>query len=216
MSRKWVRAFLGAAACFVCTSVMAVTLDFEGMNDLDPVQNFYNGGLSGGGAGPGVNYGVSFSGNAITVKDSDQGGSALGDFANEPSPDHVLSFLQGGGVTLNRAGGFSGALSLYYAAIAAPGSVSIFSGLNGTGASLATLPLPLTSGGIGDPTGTFNTFVLTNLPFAGIAQSAVFSGTNNEIAFDNISLTPVPEPSSVCVALIVGIGSMLAWRKSVA
>ncbi|QDU88367.1 hypothetical protein Pla175_17420 [Pirellulimonas nuda] len=213
MRRNWVRAFLASSACLLCTGAFAVTLDFEGMNDLDPIQNFYNGGLSGGGAGAGPAYGITFSADAITVKDSDQGGSALGNFANEPSPDHVMSFLQNGGVTLNRTGGFTSALSFYYSAFAVPGSVSIFAGPNGTGATLATQPLAITPVGAGDPTGDFSTFALVNVPFVGIAQSAVFSGTNNEIAFDNVGLTLVPEPSGIVASLLVVAGLAASRRR---
>ncbi len=213
MRRIRLRVFAALAACLLASGASAVTLlDFENMFDLDPIQNFYNGGLSGGGAGAGPAYGITFSGNAITVKDSDDGGT-LGNFANEPSPTHIMSFLQNGGVTLNRPGGFAGALDLSYSAINFPGSVEIFSGPNGTGISLALQALVVTSGGGGDPTGAFANFVPVTVPFAGIAQSAVFTGTNNEIAFDDVELTLVPEPSSIVVALMATSGLLLARRR---
>src|SRR5690242_20191664 len=81
-----------------------VVLDFEGLQNLEAVNNFYNGGTGGNGSGPGTNYGIEFSTNSLAIIDADAGGS--GNFGHEPSPDTILFFLSGGAATMNVAAGF--------------------------------------------------------------------------------------------------------------
>ena len=59
-------------------------LNFEGLADLEPVENFYD-----GGGGPDFN--VAFSSSALALVDRDAGGS--GNFGGEPSPDTIMFFL---------------------------------------------------------------------------------------------------------------------------
>ncbi|MEJ7714148.1 MAG: hypothetical protein WKF84_30970 [Pyrinomonadaceae bacterium] len=72
-------------------------LTFEGVSDLAPIGDFYNGGAGG-------NLGISFSSNALAVIDEDAGGS--GNFGGEPSPSTALFFLEGGAATMNVSAGF--------------------------------------------------------------------------------------------------------------
>ena len=65
-----------------------IVLDFEGLSDLEPVEEFYNGGAGGFGSGPGPDFGISISSNALAVTDMDAGGS--GDFGGEPSGSWVF------------------------------------------------------------------------------------------------------------------------------
>lgn len=61
--------------------------------------------------------------------------------------------------------------------------------LNGLGQLLATLILPLTPfNGAPDPNGAFSPFLPIEIAFLGVARSVSFSGTENQIAFDNIQL----------------------------
>ena len=179
----------------------AVTLlTFEGLQNLEPVQNYYNGGAGGfGSVGP--NLGIVFNANALAIIDADAGGT--GNFGGEPSPDTALFFLSGTAI-LNYAAGFDTGFSFYYSAINQPGSINVYDGIDGTGNLLASLNLPTTPfNGGPDPTGQFSPFLPIGVAFNGIARSIDFGGTVNQIAFDNItfgSATPsngeVPEPAT--------------------
>ena len=164
----------------LCTpSFGAIVLTFEGLQDLEPVNDFYNGGTGGFGS-VGTNYGISMTTNSLALIDADAGGS--GNFGGEPSPSTALFFLSGTAI-MNVAAGFDTGFSFYYTAIFNPGSITVYDGLNGTGNILASLLLPLTpNNGAPDPTGTFSPFVPIGVGFAGIAKSIDFGGTVNQIA----------------------------------
>jgi hypothetical protein len=99
-----------------------IVLDFEGLQDLETVQEFYNGGTGGNGSGPGTNLGASFSPDALAIIDQDAGGT--GNFGGEPSPDTILFFLSNTAV-LNFAAGFDTGFSFFYSAINNPGSIDV-------------------------------------------------------------------------------------------
>ena len=200
-----------------------ITLDFEGLQNLEAVQNFYNGGTGGSGSS-GSNVGASFSDNALAIIDEDAGGS--GNIGGEPSPSTVLFFLTGAAATLNFAAGFDTGFSFFYSAINNPGSISVYDGLNATGNILATLALPLTPfDGAPDPTGQFSPFVAAGTSFAGIAKSIDFAGTINQIAFDNITfgsatpgggnggMAPIPLPASLPLMIFALGGLGLITRR---
>ena len=44
-----------------------VVLTFDGLQGGEPILNFYNGGSGGSGSGPGPNFGVTFSANAVVL-----------------------------------------------------------------------------------------------------------------------------------------------------
>jgi hypothetical protein len=220
---KGVRVFLGVVALSGTWSTIPVqaagiSLNFEGLKNFEPVQNFYNGGLGGFGSGPGTNVGASFSSNALAVIDRDAGGD--GNFGGEPSPSTVLFFLTGSAATLNYSAGFTTGFSFYYSAIELPGVIKVYDDLNATGNLLATLNLPLTPlNGAPDPTGQFSPFLPIGVAFSGIAKSIDFGGTANRIAFDNITsgsdkpVGTVPEPASVLL-LASGLAGLAAWRRT--
>ncbi len=217
-----IRNFLAAslvAGGMLATAASAstiITLDFEGIaigNATTAIGDFYNGGAGG-------DLGISFSDNALALVDSDAGGT--GNFGNEPSPDTVLFFLTGAAATLNYSAGFTTGFSFFYSAINNSGSISVYDGLNATGNILATLFLPVTPQGSGDPTGVFNVFVPIGVTFDGIARSIDFGGTENQIAFDNVTFgsatpgtggpSPIPLPAAGWM-LIAGIGGLAAMRR---
>ena len=166
-------------------NVNIIVLDFEGLGNVDNINNFYNGGTSSQGYS-GTNYGVEF-GVALAVIDADAGGS--GNFANEPSPSTVMFFLDANQVFMNVAAGFTTGFSFYYSSNTSNGSVSVYDGLNGTGNLLGTLNLALNYdiNCIGDPNGTYCNWDPIAIPFEGTAKSVVFSGVANRIAFDDVT-----------------------------
>lgn len=191
--------------------VKAQVLIFEGLRDNQSVGNYYNGGLSGNGVGPGPNYGVSFTPNALSIISRDDGGTGNFSRTAPPSGDTILVFLSGNAATLNVAAGFNTGFSFYYSAIFQPGFINVYSGLNDTGTLLATLKLPTTP----NPVGLFQPFVPTGVAFSGTAKSIDFGGTENQIGFDNITFgqaSPIPEASttvSLGLLLCLGLGGMV-------
>jgi PEP-CTERM motif len=188
-----------------------IVLDFEGLNNLQPVGNFYNG-------GGGTNYGIQFSPATLAVIDADAGGT--GNIANEPSPSTVMFFLDANNAILNFAAGFDTGFSFFYSSSQAA-SVNVYDGLDGTGNLLATLNLvgQFNTGCAGDPNGAFCNWTAVGVAFAGIARSIDFGGTANQVAFDDItfgSATPgnqAPEPGTLMLLALGLLGAALHRRR---
>lgn len=191
-----------------------IVLDFEGIPDLSPVGDFYNG-------GGGTNYGVHFSDATLALVDADAGGS--GNFANEPSPNTVMFFLDANNAILTFAAGFDTGFSFLYSSSTAA-TVTVYEGLNGTGNVLGTLSL--TAQGFdncsGDPSGDFCNWTAVGVAFSGTARSIDFGGTANQTGFDNITfgsdvpvVPGVPEPSTYAMMALglAGIGFMARRRR---
>ena len=197
-----------------------IVLDFEGIGDQSNINNFYNGGTDSTGHS-GVNYGVSFAGDARGIIDSDKGGT--GNFANAPSGITALFFLSESAV-LNFAAGFDTGFSFFYSSSGAA-VVDVYSGINKTGSKLASINLAsnFSNGGCkGDPTGDYCHWDPIGVSFAGIAKSIDFGGTANFVAYDNVtfgSATPVPgipEPSTYAMLALglAGVGFVARRRKT--
>jgi hypothetical protein len=173
-----------------------IVLNFEGLGDNDSILNFYNGGTSQKGFS-GVNYGVAFTSSALAIIDQDAGGS--GNFANEPSPSTILYFLTEGNAIMNVASGFTSGFSCYYTAHYDGGSVALYDGLDGTGNLLGSTSIPanFNLNCTGDPNGDFCHWDVISVPFTGLAKSVVFSGTNNQIGFDDVTFGSVTPGCSI-------------------
>jgi hypothetical protein len=201
-----------------------ITLTFEGLKDQESVNNFYNGGLGGSGSGPGPSDGITFTSDSLALISNTAGGG--GNFDGQPSGTTIVFFLSGAGDTMNIAGGFTTGFSFYYSSPFFVGSINVYSGLNGTGTILTTLVLPETPAGEGTaPCNSFDQYcpwVPFGVSFSGTAESVVFSGTANQIGFDNITLgasvptSGAPEPASWLLLVgglsLVGLGAR--WRRN--
>ena len=123
----------------VSASAGPVVLTFEGLQNQEPILNYYNAGLGGFGSGPGPAWGIIFGAESLALIDADDGGD--GNFANEPSPKTTAYFLTGPGVVMNVPAGFDTGFSFFYASVTYSGSVDVWDGLDATGNLLASIRL---------------------------------------------------------------------------
>jgi hypothetical protein len=202
-----------AAAGSYSSLANPVVLTFEGSGDLNPIGNFYNGG--GGG-----NLGISFGPDSLSLVSKYDGGS--GNFQPQymPSPDTCAFFLTGNGDVMDVAAGFTTGFSFFYSAPFYTGSVSVYSGLDGTGTLLGTLNLGLTNPNIGQE--YYNGWNPAGVSFAGTAMSAIFSGTANYIIFDDITLgsqnpgNGVPDGGVSAALLGMGLMGLVVYSRRLA
>jgi len=176
-----------------------IVLTFEGCGNVVPVGNFYNGGAGG-------SYGITFNANTYSAISSDAGGS--GNFCGSPTMPTCMIFTSGVGAQMNVAGGFTTGFSFYYSSKLAI-TISVWSGLNGTGSLLATQVFPANYNTTVGPAYTC-TCVRTwchwdpvGVAFPGTAYSVTFAGGASQCAFDDITLgasSPVTLPTVVATA----------------
>jgi hypothetical protein len=222
MWRKSMRSEKSIATKIACVAGICVVgashawagpvLTFEGLKNFEQVGNYYNGGTGSLGSGPGPNYGISFSSEALAYIPGQQTGKVT-PFPGTPSPPTVLLLgdlgnrYAGGyplSLTMDVTGGFSQSLLYYDIAILRPATVQIWSGLDGTGTRLAQQNMPLVA-----PSNEVFSGPLT-VAFSGTAHSAAFSGGNDQLALDNITFSSaVPEPSS-WTPMATGLGISFA------
>ena len=178
-----------------------IVLDFEGVGNLAAINDFYNGGTDSQG-NSGTNFGIEFSGNTLGIIDADAGGS--GNFANEPSPDTIMFWLDNSSAIMNVAAGFDTGFSFFYTSSTAA-TINVYSGLGATGDLLGSIILiaQYTDNCTGDPTGTFCNWTSAGVAFEGVARSIDFGGTANQTGYDDVTFgsatpgTPVPEPGTL-------------------
>ena len=171
------------------------TLTFQGLQDNEPVANYYDGGLGGEGSGPGPDYGVTFGSSALASISEAAGGT--GDFADSPTGTTSMYLCSGSGCSnssgataafvMNVPAGFTTGFSFYYASGTSSGTVTVYDGTNGTGNVLATLTLQPTGANC-NPQYYYSCWQSVGVPFTGTALSVNFSGADNGIGFDNITI----------------------------
>lgn len=83
--------------------------------------------------------------------------------------------------------GFTTGFSFNYVSLFDSGSVSVYSGLDGTGTLLATIDLTPNAGSCPGYDAEFCPFSPIGVAFTGTAESIEFSGVANEIAFDDVT-----------------------------
>ncbi len=186
---------------------LSVTFDEAQLVSNDPLLQYYNGGDTYLGIGPGPNLGVTFTLLAREFKSSSLVGTYTPPGFMELYSDQAREG-EGISATMDVSGGFLGTVYFDYAAIDSAGRLRVFSGLDGTGSVLADMNLPVTS-----PITGPGTFVADSVSFSGIGHSIVFDGGNKQLAFDDFTLTSaVPEPPSWALLAIAGALSSVVLR----
>jgi len=190
-----------SVAIFVPTAhATPVLLNFAGLQDLQAIGNYYNGGA-------GTNYGVSFSSNVFALKSVMQGGA--GGFMPDPTFTPAMFIMGNTGTnvtgTMNVGPGFSNGISFFYTS-AFQETVTVWSGANGTGTVLATINLSPNNGScVGFP--SYCNWTGVGLSFSGTGKSVTFSGPANGIGISDITLGTTtlvtPEPSTMA---LLGMG----------
>ena len=157
------------------------TVGFNGLKNLEFIQNYYNGGTGSMGSGPGPNYGLTFTSNAQAIISAAKGGS--GNFIDNPGGGPVMFFQTGKSVTLSAANGLPVALLFYYSALQ-KGTATVYDGQNGTGNVLTSIALsPNDSGCTGY---LLCVWSAVGIPLSTPAGSIVFGGTADYIAIGTI------------------------------
>jgi hypothetical protein len=211
-----------------------ITLTFATLPNEETIGNYFDGGLSGfppDGNGP--NDGLVFSAKADELKDTTIKTTDFGKFENNPSGlNGVLYFPFSAGANssyINDATGFN-QLSFYYSLNGNSANfdttVSIYSGLSGTGDLLDTInlvpsvsPVACTNPVIG-VTDEFCTWSLVDASsFSEVGESVVFgpggvSSPTNNIEFDEVTLVPEAPTWLMMLAALPLIGLVTrGWRS---
>jgi hypothetical protein len=211
---------LGLLASAVASATIVMTFDqLHGHGEFadgEYVDNYYDGGCGGSYVYGGVTCGGPDYG--VIWTQAVAGHAPMGlPVADQPSPPNVMAFDDNSGAYMDVSGGFSGGFSFYYAAVRGPGSINLYSGIDGTGSLLATLALPVSSDpDCQGPFGDYSCWAPIGVSFSGIARSVDFSeSVFYNVAFDNVTLgsttptNPVPEPAALGMfglgALLIGV-----------
>ena len=177
---------LGASPVYAVPN--GASLTFDGFLNDETILTYYMGGFGSLGSGPGPAFGITFTPGLVA------------------DPTRLLfgpsARITGTSATMNLDSAFLGLVSFYFVG---NGTVSFFSGQNGSGTQLSSfglvsMSLPIT-----------NTFGATLLPF----QSAVFTpavGSTLRLDIITFGAQVVPEPSTAML-LLTGLGLVSIFRR---
>ena len=175
---------LGASPVYAVPNLASLT--FDGFLNDETILTYYMGGFGSLGSGPGPAFGITFTPGLVA------------------DPTRLLfgpsARITGTSATMNLDSAFPGLVSFYFAG---NGTVSFFSGQNGSGTQLSSFGLVNNS-----VPGTFGADLL---PF----QSAVFTpAVGSTLRLDSISfgVQVVPEPSTAML-LLTGLGLVSIFRR---
>ena len=177
---------LGASPVYAVP--IGASLTFNGFLNDETILTYYMGGFGSLGSGPGPAFGITFTPGLV----ADPTRLVFGPSAR----------ITGTSATMNLDSAFLGLVSFYFAG---NGTVSFFSGQNGSGTQLSSFGLVSMSL---PSTGTFGASLL---PF----QSAVFTpAVGSTLRLDSISfgIQVVPEPSTAML-LLTGLGLVSIFRR---
>jgi len=174
---------LGASPVYAVPNLASLT--FDGFLNDEAILTYYMGGFGSLGSGPGPAFGITFTPGLVA------------------DPTRLLfgpsARITDTSATMNLDSAFPGLVSFYFTG---NGTVSFFSGQNGSGTQLSSFGLtPSLS----------NTFGATLLPF----QSAVFTpAVGSTLRLDMITFGSqvVPEPS-IAMLLLTGLGLVSIFRR---
>jgi hypothetical protein len=203
-------------------------LTFGGQVNDSAISTFFDGGTDAYGTAGGAanNVGITFSAPAEFANAGYNGSGfngGTGKFENVPSgATGVLYFASVPTTTapiLDDASGFSG-ISLNYSLLGNSASyastVSLYSGLDGTGNLLGTLTLSAASTSVACTSSRdeFCTWSSAgNASLGGVAESAVFNGDARTFTeFDGVALTPVPLPAALWL-MLGGVGGLARFVR---
>ena len=176
---------LGASPVYAVPN--GASLTFDGFLNGEDILTYYTGGFGSLGSGPGPAFGITFTPGLVA------------------DPTRLLfgpsARITGTSATMNLDSAFLGLVSFYFAG---NGTVSFFSGQNGSGTQLSSFGLVSTL----PNTGTFGASLL---PF----QSALFTpAVGSTLRLDSITFgfQVVPEPSTAML-LLTGLGLVSIFRR---
>lgn len=239
MLRKKVTLLSTASAAVMAASLLTgsahagiIDLTFDGISPTYPfssgsiqILNYYDGGMASNGQ-TGPSDGITFTNNALVIclnsTTSSCSNTSKGGLGDPNSRTGALFWLSGPQTFMDVPGGFTTGFSFNYADPNTGGaSVSVYSGLDGTGTLLGTLNLALTPSDCPGYGAAYCPFQPIGVTFLGTAESVSFAGTANFVVYDDITLgssnpgpgaTPLPATLSLFAGGL-GVLGMVARRR---